>query len=1179
MAESHRSAIRLGPFELHEVVGRGGMGDVWRASHLTQGVDVALKVVTSSRAQNPRALAAFRNEVHAMARLDHPGIVVVFDVGVVSDEAAEVSAGVLRAQNPVLAMEYATHGTLMRVREGLHWRRLRAVTLSILDALAHAHARGVIHRDLKPGNVLVTNDPRGRPVLKLADFGLAQALYRPDDVGNERKISGTPRYMAPEQIEGRIRDQGPWTDLYALGCLAYWMLTGAPPFDGDLDAVLEGHLFETPAAIRSDIDLPPGFSDWVLRLLAKSPRDRFRCAADAAWGLMALDETPLDDLRGLPGGLAKEITDAVWSEPEIAAMDATVVVDTGAVTVVGSAASRPLDGYSATMVDLPVLIGNASDPSMPQAERAPLPHDWQRAQVRPKSMRVVGAGLGLYGLRPIPVVGRGKERAALWAAMREVHEQRVVRVVALQGAAGAGKSRLADWLCERATEVGGATVLRAFHGPDAGAADGLGRMLADYLRCVGLSHREVIERVRNAYFATGAVDGQDLYDARAIAEMIAPSRSASPDDVRFASPTERHVVVTRFLERVTAERPVVVWLDDVQWALDALDFLAFVLTTGRDIGLLFLLTNRPRTEATVEAVRLSQILADPKSSLIQIDRLEAAEHETLVGELLGLEPALAKQVAARTDGNPMFAVQLVGDWVQRRLLVVREDGFALADERKATLPDSIHDVWLERVEGFLAEQVDSAKARRQLELAAILGQDIDDSEWAEACRQLDDDGAPLERLVERLFQEGLAVHRPGGFAFQHGMLQESLVRVAQEHFRAPAYHRAAAAMLGARDSAERPDILERLGTHYYAAGDWQASLGPLLAAATTFGERCDFDRAKRLVALRDAALDAMGSAKADERRAQGWHVEIRCNLRAGLVEDAARLVDRGVAFARAESWAIAPEFELHVGSVARKRGETDAAIAGYEKALVAFEAAGNEVGVAKSLYGLGEIRLYRGDVEVAIGLLERSLAHMRTHDLAEAGVALTGLAAALVKVDRFDEARARLGDAVEAFRVLGNRGGRAAALNTLGELERARNELGPAEAAYREAVAVLESIGSRGRTIPRLNLALVYIARQKWSPALEELTAGLGELLAIGEKSHIGFVHLALCCAHAGLGAWTRYDDELEQACRLLEESNWVDRDIAHHAEVAAGLAHDAGERERAARAAALAEAQWSSLR
>ncbi|MEO0602821.1 MAG: serine/threonine-protein kinase, partial [Myxococcota bacterium] len=165
--------VRLGPLLLSHPIGTGGMGHVWLAQH-PEGVPVAVKLLIEDFANDERLLDIFRFEVRAVASLDHPAIVRVYDYGVVPPEAATASGGQIGAGAPWLAMEYAAGGSIAERGTVTSWEELSEMILHLLDGLAHSHARGLVHRDLKPHNVLVRAD--GTPTL--TDFGIAHALTR-----------------------------------------------------------------------------------------------------------------------------------------------------------------------------------------------------------------------------------------------------------------------------------------------------------------------------------------------------------------------------------------------------------------------------------------------------------------------------------------------------------------------------------------------------------------------------------------------------------------------------------------------------------------------------------------------------------------------------------------------------------------------------------------------------------------------------------------------------------------------------------------------------------------------------------------------------------------------------------------------------------------------------------------
>jgi serine/threonine-protein kinase len=202
-------------YEIVGLLGRGGMGVVYKARHVQLDRLVALKMVLAGPHAGPEELARFRSEAEAVAKLQHANIVQVYEVG--------ESDG-----RPYLSLEFVGGGSLAQKLEGTPLPSRQAATLiaTLARAVHLAHQRGIIHRDLKPANVLLTED--GVP--KITDFGLAKRLDR--DTGQTRSgtIMGTPSHMAPEQASGRTREITPATDVYALGAILYELLTGRPPF-------------------------------------------------------------------------------------------------------------------------------------------------------------------------------------------------------------------------------------------------------------------------------------------------------------------------------------------------------------------------------------------------------------------------------------------------------------------------------------------------------------------------------------------------------------------------------------------------------------------------------------------------------------------------------------------------------------------------------------------------------------------------------------------------------------------------------------------------------------------------------------------------------------------------------------------------------------------------------------
>ena len=272
-------------YVLEEELASGGMGTLWLATDEVLGRSVAIKVLHDHLAQDEELLERFRMEAVAAARLSHPAVVRVFDTG--------TSEGVV-----FIVMELVdgrTVSELLAERGPLPPSEAAGVARGVLLALAHAHREGVIHRDVKPGNILVG---RGEQV-KLADFGIAKAAFAEEDLTTTGNLLGTSRYLSPEQVTGGEVDAR--SDLYALGVVLYEMLTGRPPFEAETHiATATMRLTNDPPPPRTRRPgIPRGLEAVVMKALARDPADRFQSAdemnsalAHAAPGAGLTTETP-----------------------------------------------------------------------------------------------------------------------------------------------------------------------------------------------------------------------------------------------------------------------------------------------------------------------------------------------------------------------------------------------------------------------------------------------------------------------------------------------------------------------------------------------------------------------------------------------------------------------------------------------------------------------------------------------------------------------------------------------------------------------------------------------------------------------------------------------------------------------------------------------------------------------
>lgn len=256
-------------YRLDAAIGRGGMGEVWRATDEVLGRPVAVKLLLGD-GSDPSAAARFRLEAQTAARLGHPHVVAVFDFGSWDGRF-------------FLVMELVEGDSLAQLLEAGHLlgaERAAVVAAQAAAGLAAAHQQGIVHRDIKPGNLML--DATGS--VKIGDFGIARFVDDPAaGLTMTGQIVGTSLYLAPERALGRTA--GPASDVYALGCVLYQLLTGRPPFQGDsATALLYQHIDSAPVPpSHLGVDVPSAFEGYLLGLLAKQPEDRPTAQDVADW--------------------------------------------------------------------------------------------------------------------------------------------------------------------------------------------------------------------------------------------------------------------------------------------------------------------------------------------------------------------------------------------------------------------------------------------------------------------------------------------------------------------------------------------------------------------------------------------------------------------------------------------------------------------------------------------------------------------------------------------------------------------------------------------------------------------------------------------------------------------------------------------------------------------------------
>lgn len=1093
-------------YELELVpIGRGGFGDVYRTWDREFEVPVAVKVARDQGdpGEEGRAFAA---ELRASARLRHPGFIQVLDAG-------EDPEG-----RTWLAMEYAAGGSIERwLRDGPPpWAELEPVLMALLDAIGFAHARGLVHRDIKPQNVLLDPDADGRLQPRLADFGLAKIRQERGGYGSTRLMAGTLLYMAPETFKGSSATIHPTVDLYAFGVLLYRLLSCELPWQGEGFSMVFQKTQAPPRHLepRTGYEFPPRVADLVEHLLRRSPGERPQLAADVQRALQGLDAAP----TSLPGAFPAETC----------------------------------------------VTGARLFPASP--------------------------AVGL--LREPLLVGRRAERASLWEAARAVTEGPIG--LSLLGRAGAGRSRLALWLCRLLEESGAARSFRVRLEPDCGVGLALIRSLRRFFGAERVSVEELDRLVDERATALG-LDPRDREELKSW--LSASERSGVPGvtdqgAVRFG-------LFLTVLSAAADRGIVVLWFEDCGGPAGADAASCLLRLAGLD-AIPLLLMYEPVGGAQAGPDGLAEVSFPPLSD----DEILAILRD-LAPFTTGLE-----EEATLARGCPQRAVETA------RLLATRgPDRAADSSDRSARTRPPHHTEVLagaeggpgsgaplaaigqERVHRFLAgEERDDRLALASL--LALLPRPCPREDLAAAWSRLGADPAGLERALEASLVAGLTRRTEAGAydlwgAAVEGAAKSLIDRPGQPATLAEAcaftvldaagperrlagarlLQRAGAADRAAHEAMEAGRALE--GQDAVAArAAWDLALDCLRqveasppeprAVAASLGLarllRGTFalsEAARLLDELEDLELEATQRAEWGENRAA-------VHLLQGDAGEALRVAHASAsAYQRLGITAGRSRALLLAADAMRRGGRPMEAIPLFEEALAVAERPGLEREQLGALWRLACARL-RSGVREADGRarvradLERALELARRQRAGNfEGIVLRELGNLAVIEGRTEEAEELLRRSIDQLRRCGLDGEAATTRISLGELARLRGDLEQARREYSVALNVTRSFGiTQDNLIALIDLAMTELAMDRL-PSVARRVKEIDRLLP-RDRAHVHrpYIEAVRFTVHSAQRQFEEAERSFDGLAPILEQAR-PSRDLVAIVERGADAARD----------------------
>ncbi|MGH7680710.1 MAG: protein kinase domain-containing protein, partial [Candidatus Eiseniibacteriota bacterium] len=1076
---------QISHYKIESTLGQGGMGVVYLAEDLVLRRRVALKFLNPELARDPDARKRFLNEGRVAATLGHPNAAVLYEVGTDGDDL-------------FLAMEYVPGVTLYELlADGpLPWVEVLDAALEILAALREAHAKGIVHRDVKSQNVRRTPDGR----IKVLDFGLAKILGG-STITREGSIVGTVAYMSPQQVVGEDVDGR--SDLYSLGVVLYELLTGRLPFTGDQQvAVAHAILHEDPITVRELApEVPAELEHIVFKAMMKSVASRYQSAEEMAEDLARFREHD----RRRRSGIHEEL-------------DLIATQDVFAV----------------------------------------------------RRERFLA-----------PMVGRDAVLAKLRGFLREARSGEGM-AVCIAGEAGVGKTRLLQELQQSCRREGARVIVSScLFGGTASSYFPFAEAFRHYFALRGVTTAPALQTF---LFDRAPRLGGSLPVLNRFLRFTFASNGPTSEE-------ELWEVLDQLVAFIADERPLVLVLEDLQWADEAslrlFQFLARRVTRRR---ILLVGTYRQEETVTDPGSRphplpgvLQLLNREDRFDRLELQRLGREDVQEILSRLYpsntwaGDFPALLYR---ESEGNPFFMVEILKLLATEHVLEERDGTWTLRTTvDRISIPDKVFDVVMRRL-GRLGP-----REREILELGAVEG-DIFHS--GTILRGLRIERMALLKTLQFLEQAHHLIHAAGPhYHFDHSKIREILYESIPPELRIE-YHTVVGQFLS-ESFGEREEFAGIIAHNLLAAGLREEAIPYLTRAAASSARlfaHSDaihyLEQAERMLhelnpqrppADQVRKLSDIRERRGEEEVASGHYREALASYEMALQLDRAtgeprreaeltRAVGRvqyllGHQADSRESYDKAIAHFIEVESKERTLGESEAlAIACRELGKLHFFRGDLErskhfiddairiadrVGAprlkAASLNNLGGIHYERGDLEQALACHRAALA-IRQEGHEAQGLAQTykNLGITHWRLGEPTEASSYLEEALSLFRKTGDRRGEAVTLRQLGNVHHSRGDHNGAQRHWEASLSLCRELGNNEDLCRCLNnLGLLHFERGHYASAHRHYQDALEVSASMGSKQHLTVIHINLAELHLSLDQLNRAEDDLARARELAE--------------------------------------------